>query len=232
MSTPRRLFITGTDTGVGKTWVTVRLLEAARERGLPACGYKPIASGAERHGQGWANEDALALQAVSWGSPGYEQVNPLLLREAVAPHLAARSEGQVIDTARLSAGLERLPAGHALCLIEGAGGWLTPLDERRSYADWVVEQGWPVVLVVALRLGCLNHAQLSVAAIQARAPLVGWIANLPDPTMPRWAENLDDLRQRLPVPLLGAFTDGAPAPVAATVLARLLDDPRPASDRR
>ncbi|HEX4895971.1 MAG TPA: dethiobiotin synthase [Solimonas sp.] len=214
----RSLFITGTDTGVGKTLASTALLRWARAQGLAAAGFKPVAAGCERVDGAWRNDDALRLQAESTGAPPYEQVNPCALPDAVAPHLAAQSAGTRIDIAALDAAHARLSASVQLLVIEGAGGWRVPLDEHGDFADWVTARGWPVVLVVGLRLGCLNHALLSAESIARGAPLAGWIANVLPPEQPRWQDNLETLRRRLPAPLLGCIPMGADIATAAAAL--------------
>lgn len=207
-------FITGTDTGVGKTHASCALLHALRGRGIDACGYKPVASGCARTADGLRNDDALALLAASGGGERYEAINPVALEPAIAPHLAARQAGRSIDWTTLDAGHAALAARHRTVLVEGAGGWLVPLDETRTFADWVAARGWPVILVVALRLGCINHALLSAEAIGRRTRLAGWIANRLPPEQPEWQENLSTIAARIEAPLLGCLPAG-PAPALA-----------------
>jgi dethiobiotin synthetase len=202
------LFVTGTDTGVGKTFVTCGLLRAARAAGIDAVGFKPVASGSRVTPQGLRNADALALiRAAGTRDEPYERINPVALHRAVAPHLAARAEGRRIDLRAIEAAHRRLAARHDLVLAEGAGGWQVPLDAQRTTADWVEAQGWPVLLVVGMRLGCLSHALLSAESIQRRSRLLGWVASVVPPRQPRLAENVADLAARMPVPLLG-IADG------------------------
>ncbi len=199
-------FVTGTDTGVGKSLVTAGLLRAAALRGLRSTGVKPLAAGAQWHGGGWRNDDALLLQAASSAALDYPATNPLLLHAAMAPHLAAAAEGVTLDAAVL-AGHCRAAAGHGhnLLLAEGAGGWLVPLNARETMADVAVLLGWPVVLVVGMRLGCLNHALLTAAAIRAAGlRLAGWVANTLSPVMPALAQNIATLDERLAAPRLGS----------------------------
>lgn len=199
----RTVFVTGTDTGVGKTRVACGLIRAARQAGIDAVGYKPVAAGCVHGAQGWRNEDALQLLDASGSVEDYERINPLALAEPIAPHLAARAQRLRIETDTLDAGHAYLAARHELVIVEGAGGWRVPLNEQTEFADWVRVQRWPVLLVVGLRLGCINHALLSVESIVARAPLLGWIANQLPPLQPRWQENLDALRSRIAAPCLG-----------------------------
>lgn len=217
----RTVFITGTDTGVGKTYVSSALLRAARAEGIDAVGYKPVASGCEPGPDGWRNEDALALQAAGSPEP-YEAINPVALPEAIAPHLAARAQGLRIDPAQLSAGHAALAARHELVLVEGAGGWRVPLNEELEFADWVSAQRWPVLLVVGLRLGCINHALLSIESISARTPLLGWVANALPPLQGNWQDNFDSLRQRIAAPCLGIIGPDDRPPVQAGPILRAL----------
>ncbi|WP_341675208.1 dethiobiotin synthase [Niveibacterium sp. SC-1] len=215
-------FVTGTDTGVGKTFTTCALLHHARQRGLVAVGYKPVAAGAEPHGEDLANEDALALQAA--GSSGFalSEINPFCLRAAVAPHIAAAEEGVSLDIGTMHHGYQRLAARADLVLVEGAGGFCVPLDDTHDTADLARALALPVLMVVGMRLGCINHALLTAEAIAARGlKLAGWYANSPQADMPRLAENLQALRQRLPAPLLGVVPHLSQGPAAATTQVQL-----------
>jgi dethiobiotin synthetase len=201
-------FVTGTDTGVGKTFVTCTMLEAANRLGLRTLALKPVAAGAERYPDGMKNEDAVALQKHASLSVSYAQVNPVLLHAPIAPHIAANQEGRKVTVARL-AGLCRgaLMTPHDLSFIEGAGGWLVPLNSREVLADLALALNTPVILVIGLRLGCLNHALLTAGAIRQRgAVLAGWVANQcgQDP-MPVQQENLLSLNAALGAPWLGTI---------------------------
>ncbi|MES0874877.1 dethiobiotin synthase [Sinimarinibacterium thermocellulolyticum] len=215
---PRTIFVTGTDTGVGKTHASCALLRRARRKGLRACGYKPVASGCERTAEGLRNADALALLAESAPGLAYAQVNPYPLEPPIAPHVAARDAGVRLDLAVLDAGHDALAATHELVLVEGAGGWRVPLHDTIGFDDWVAARGWPVVLVVAMRLGCINHALLSAESIVRRTHLLGWIANCMPPEMPRLQESLQTLRQRLPAPLIGVLPEGTDIQRASAAL--------------
>ena len=197
------VFITGTDTGVGKTHIACGLLRAARASGIDACGYKPVASGCRRTAQGLRNADALALQHAAGTQETYAAINPYAFAPAIAPHLAAAEAGVRIERPVLDRAHRDLARRHELLVIEGAGGWQVPLGKRWTFADWVASHDWPVVLVVGMRLGCLNHALLSADAIQRSARLIGWIASELPPRQPALEQNLADLVQRMPVPLLG-----------------------------
>lgn len=196
----RTLLITGTDTDAGKTYVACALLRRLRVDGLRVCGFKPVASGCIETEDGWRSADALALAEAAGSAVSYDDLNPYAFGPAIAPHLAAEEIGQRIDPERLVAAHARLAAAHHTVIAEGAGGWLTPLGPDLSLGDWVAAQGWPVLLVVQLRLGCLNHALLSAEAIQRRTRLAGWVANLADPSMPRLEANLASLSARLGPP--------------------------------
>jgi len=196
------IFVTGTDTGVGKTQVAVALVRALRTAGLRVGVMKPVASGCERSSAGLRNDDALALIAASGRNLPYAEVNPYAFEPPIAPHLAARAAGVVIDPTVLDAAYRRLAADCQVMVVEGAGGWRVPLTATLSFADWVSAHRWPVLLVVGLRLGCLNHAALSADAIAQQAPLLGWIANRLPPEQPEWAANVDTLQGLLGAPLL------------------------------
>ena len=200
-----RYFVTGTDTEIGKTWVSCRLLQQAASQGASCYGLKPVAAGCQSTPDGWHNEDALALmQAASLDLP-YELVNPVALQEPIAPHLAAASERRRISVDRLAGilrgTLHQYPA--ELVLVVGAGGWRVPLNERESWCDLVRELNLPVILVVGMKLGCINHALLSAEAIRRDgAMLAGWVANDLGQPMPMLEENLATLEAWLPAPRL------------------------------
>lgn len=200
----RSFFVTGTDTGVGKTLVTAALLHRLREEGAVVAGMKPIAAGAMDGPEGRANADALLLQAESSLRHPYATVNPCLFEPAIAPHIAAAEAGQPIDTGRIVAAHARLCAGAEVVLAEGAGGFLVPLDGGRSCAELPGLLGMEVLLVVGLRLGCLNHALLTAEAIATRGlAFAAWIGNCIDPDFPRREANIATLTARLPAPCLG-----------------------------
>lgn len=197
-------FLTGTDTEVGKTVASSALLQAASRAGLRTAGYKPVASGSKMTPDGIRNGDALALQRNSSLTLSYEEVNPLVFMEPTSPHIVSADTGQPIEFARLSSGLQALRDKADWVLVEGAGGWYTPLSEQQTYADWVRQEQLPVILVVGIKLGCINHALLSAEAIRnAGLPLAGWIANDIQPPGRRHQEYMATLQQRLPAPLLG-----------------------------
>lgn len=198
------IYITGTDTGVGKTVASCALLHAARGRGLRAMGMKPVASGCERIDGAWRNADALALQAASDPQPDYADLNPYALPLPLAPELAAREAGIAIELEPLRAAHARLQAQADLVVVEGVGGWAAPLSATLDQADLVRAFALPVVLVVGLRLGCLNHAYLTARAIAADGcRLAGWIATDIDPAMAHAHDNFELLSRRLPAPCWG-----------------------------
>ncbi len=197
-------FITGTDTEVGKTWVSCRLLERAREAGLSCYGLKPIAAGCEDTADGPRNEDALNLMAASSLSLPYDLVNPVALKAAIAPHIAARQEGRRISLSQLAGYVRGALSSHPadLVLVEGAGGWRVPLNDREMLSALAVELKLPVIQVVGMKLGCISHALLTAEAIQADGlRYTGTVANCFGEMDVR-EENLITLRQHLP----GAFT--------------------------
>ncbi len=197
-------FLTGTDTDVGKTLVSAALLQAANAAGLRTLGYKPVASGSEWQEGVLRNRDALILQRYSSVAVEYPRINPLTFEQPTSPHIASQREGREIRFTTLSAGLNTLQQDADWVLVEGAGGWLTPLSEQTLYADWVVQQQLPVILVVAMKLGCINHALLTQAAIlQSGLPLVGWVANSVSPDPHEYQSYLAYLQQHLACPLLG-----------------------------
>lgn len=196
------LFVTATDTDAGKTVVSVALLRGLASAGIAACGFKPVASGAEPHAGGLASADALALHAASAGGAGLAEINPLLFGPAIAPHLAAAALGRPIDPAALASAHARLAARYPVIVAEGAGGWLTPLSDTLLLGDWVAAEGWPVLLVVRIRLGCLNHALLTAEAIRTRGVrLAGWVANPAPPASAQAGEMIETLSHRLGPPL-------------------------------
>jgi dethiobiotin synthetase len=196
------IFITGTDTDAGKTYVAVALLQGLKALGYRTVAQKPVAAGVNAAG---FNTDALQLQQHATEPLSYELVNPYCLEDAVAPHLAAAKAELVIDSSILSKELQKLQNVNAdIALVEGAGGWLLPLDENCTMADWVTEQQLPVLLVVGMKLGCLNHALLTINEIERSGlKLLGWVANCIDPDMSYQQENISYLQHRLTAPCLG-----------------------------
>jgi dethiobiotin synthetase len=194
-------FITGTDTGVGKTLISCALLHAFAAQGRRVAGFKPVAAGCDANRQ---NDDAKALHTVSSQPLSYERVNPYCLHEAIAPHIAAQHENVRIEMPRILAAYRELAEQADVVIVEGAGGLLVPLNEQQDNADLALELGLPVILVTGMRLGCLNHALLTVEAIKARGlTLAGWVANVIDADMKCLEENISALQQRIAAPLLG-----------------------------
>jgi dethiobiotin synthetase len=217
-SEPGTLFVTGTDTGVGKTLIARALLLRLRAQGVRAAGFKPVASGARRTPEGLRNDDALDLLEASAPGLDYAAVNPYCFEPPIAPHLAAREAGVTIELATLDAAYRALARRHEHVVIEGAGGWRVPLDNELTFAEWVAAHRWPVLMVVAMRLGCLNHALLTAESVVRHTELCGWVANVPPPAPERLAENIATLRARLPAPLLGVVPSGASPKHAAAIL--------------
>ena len=197
-------FVTGTDTGVGKTLISSALLHALSQAGLNTVGMKPLAAGAEMRDGALYNDDVASLEAASSLSVPRELVVPYLLREPAAPHIAAALEHRTIDPQRLLQAYSQLSSEAEAVVVEGVGGFRVPLTEDFDTADLAEKLQLGVILVVGLRLGCLNHALLTAEAIAARGlTLVGWVANQIDPAMPHQQDNIDALRSRLSAPLLG-----------------------------
>jgi dethiobiotin synthetase len=208
-------FVAGTDTGVGKTLVACALLRRAAGEGRSAVGMKPVSAGGD--------EDAAALAAAGTVRADRALVNPYALREAIAPHIAAAREGVAVDLRRIRRCFDELKSQADVIVVEGVGGFRAPLSESQDAGDLAKMLALPVVLVVGLRLGCLNHALLTQEAIASRGlKLAGWVANRIDPGMERCDENVDFLRRALAAPLLGdvPFTaQGGAARIASAVSA-------------
>jgi dethiobiotin synthetase len=215
----RSVFIAGTDTGVGKTFATCALLHALRTTGLRAAGMKPVASGCTATAEGLRNDDALALIAASDPRPVYTDCNPLAFAEPVSPHLAAAAMREEVTLPPIVAAWTRLEASTDVVVVEGVGGWLAPLSDTLSANAIPQHLKLPVILVVGLKLGCLNHAQLTARAIAADGcNLLGWIGNRVDPDMLMPEENLASLRRLLPAPCLGVIEHAAGPDAAAAAL--------------
>jgi len=217
----RDFFVTGTDTGVGKTVAAAGLLHAWRLRGHAVAGLKPVASGSERTPAGLRNADAVVLQRESSQPWPYEVVNPYAFAPAIAPHLAAAEAGVEIGLGRIRGAFRRLQQGSEVVVVEGAGGFLVPLGPGWSMADLAGGLGLEVILVVGLRLGCLNHAFLTAEAILRRGlTFAGWIGSRVDPAFDRLDANVDCLREELPGPCIGIIAH-LPGPDAASAAACL-----------
>lgn len=224
--TANSCYITGTDTGIGKSVASAALLRALCARGLRAVGMKPVASGCESTPEGWRNEDALLLQQASDPMPAYADVNPYALPLPLAPELAAAAAGVELDLQTIIAAYGRLQSQVDAVVVEGVGGWAAPLSAALDQRDLVRALRLPVVMVVGLRLGCINHARLTARAIVADgADLVGWIANDIDPAMARMDDNFAILQRVLQAPCLGRlpYAPGAsPQSLAAAMDCEIL----------
>jgi dethiobiotin synthetase len=197
-------FITGTDTEVGKTHVTCLLLKFLTQHQRSAIGFKPIAAGAEEAFGQLVNEDALNIMESSNVHAKYKQINPICFEPPIAPHIAAQRVNKVITQIELNHHYkEILSVGAEFTLVEGAGGWSLPINDTEYLSDWVKAREIPVILVVGMKLGCLNHTLLTIQALKAQGvKCAGWVANEIDPNMSEFDANLESLKQRIDVPLL------------------------------
>jgi len=197
-------FITGTDTDIGKTVCTKALLQAANKQHKATLGYKPISAGCEATIDGLRNEDALTLQQHSSIQLPYSMINPVAYQQPIAPHIAAAEIDQAIDINLIDKGLSQLKQHNPdLLLIEGAGGWHLPINNKQLLSTWVVEQKIPVIVIVGLKLGCLNHALLTIESIRHSGGVIaGWIANHSQQNMPYVNENIATLKSFITEPLL------------------------------
>lgn len=194
-------FLTGTDTEIGKTFITCALLQHAAQRGLRAAGVKPVAAGTDADGR---NDDVENIRAASTVALADDILNPYCFSAAIAPHIAASEEGRRIEFATIQRACRQAMQQADLVIVEGVGGFRVPLGGDGDSADLAVALALPVILVVGMRLGCINHALLTAEAIAARGlTLAGWVANRIDPAMARFDENLATLQTLLPAPLLG-----------------------------
>jgi dethiobiotin synthetase len=210
-----KFFVAGTDTDVGKTFVSVGLLAAAQAKKMSCYGLKPVAAGCESNGEGLRNEDALKLMQSSSVKLSYQQVNPIVLEQPIAPHVAAKIEGKKLSAARI-VGFCRGTMLHKaeFVILEGAGGWRVPLNNRETMAEIPKQLSLPVILVVGLKLGCINHALLSVEAIlKDGLEIAGWVANQIDPDMQASEQSIETLTLAINAPLIGIvpFIQGSSA---------------------
>ena len=197
-------FITGTDTGVGKTTVTLGLMQALQQQGREVAAMKPVAAGCEVTPDGLRNEDALRLQLASSVVLDYDLVNPCAFAPPVAPHIGAEAAGETIEIDNIVNKYNEIKMRTECVLVEGAGGWLVPLNAQHTLADLARALGLDVILVVGLQLGCLNHALLSAESIQAHGcRLAGWVANRLPGDMAEVEANIEALSTRLGCPLIG-----------------------------
>ncbi len=201
----RTYFITGTDTGVGKTLVTSALLQAVNSAGLESAAIKPVAAGCVQLEEGLRNEDAMFLQEHMSLELTYDEINPIALEPAIAPHIAAAEADINISVDELAEHCRSVAKNADVLLIEGAGGWRVPLNDSETLADLAIAMNAPVILVVALRLGCINHALLTAEAIRADGlQIAGWVGNTTsEEIMPSMGDNLLALRDRMNAPFLG-----------------------------
>lgn len=200
------IFITGTDTHIGKTFVSALLLKEYNALGLKTFAIKPIASGSQQNADDeWQNEDALCLQTHASIKKSYPIINPVALRDPIAPHLAARNMNLSLSKNSVKKTiLSSIQSNADINIIEGAGGWDVPINDAELFSDVICELNIPVILVVGIKLGCINHALLTYKNIIARnAPFIGWIANCVTPDMPYMNENITTLQQWLKHPCLG-----------------------------
>lgn len=211
-------FVTGTNTNVGKTLIACALLHGFAEQGRSVIGMKPVAAGLDKFG---LHEDVEHLIAASNVQADKQLINPYHFGDAIAPHIAAQHERVTIDLARVVASYTALSKQADVVIVEGAGGFVVPLNDAEDSADLAIQLGLPIILVVGMRLGCLNHALLTAQAIAARGlVLAGWVANCVEENMPVMGENIAALQQRIVAPLLGIVPYQAQpdAKVAATFL--------------
>jgi dethiobiotin synthetase len=202
----RGYFITGTDTGVGKTYVAQALVAAFAQQGVRVAGMKPVATGCTATPEGLRNDDALALQRVSNVRMPYELCNPYAYEPPIAPHIAAQRARRPIDLTRIAQCYSEIAARSDVVVVEGIGGWWVPLNGQATVADLARSLHLPVILVVGLRLGCLNHAALtSKAIVDSEVPFAGWIANHLSKDFDAAEENLATLRELIPAPRLGSL---------------------------
>lgn len=196
----KRLFVTGTDTDVGKTVVSRALLQTFAAQGRSAAGYKPIAASCQETSEGFQNRDALVLQASSTMPLSYNEINPITCIDEVF-HTPTTQD---IDYGVMSQGLEHLSSKADVVVVEGTGGWRVLMSDLRPYAEWVVQEQLPVILVVGIKLGCVSHALLTAQSIiNDGLPLLGWVANRINPGLAHYADTIDALEKRIPAPLLG-----------------------------
>ena len=196
-------FITGTDTNVGKTYVACKLIADYVAQGYKVIGMKPVAAGCELVDGAWVNEDVLKLEAASNVKAPRSLTNPYSFKEPIAPHIAAENENVNIEIKVIQQAFKQLADMVDIVIVEGAGGFLVPLNSEQTMADLAVSLDIPIILVVGMKLGCINHSLLTVEVIQARKlTLHGWVANAIDPNMQVAAENIATLEQRIKAPKL------------------------------
>jgi dethiobiotin synthetase len=197
-------FITGTDTEVGKTYATLALMQYVKRQGKTVLGMKPVAAGCELHDGKLKNEDALLLQKYASMQIDYDKINPYAYLQPVSPHIAGIDNPVNLD--RIGEALRTLQGLADIVLVEGAGGWYAPINDKQAISDLAQALALPVIMVVAIRLGCINHARLTYEAIRASGlPCAGWIANCTDPDMLSGKENIATITTIVDAPLLGVL---------------------------
>jgi dethiobiotin synthetase len=200
----RGFFITGTDTGIGKTRIAQGIMAALQNTGLTVAAMKPVSAGCEQTSAGLRNDDALQLMRQASIKLPYDLVNPYAFAPPIAPHIAADISGTEMKLEVIHCAYREIADQADIVIVEGAGGWLVPFTQSQTLADLAQALQLPVIMVVGLRLGCLNHALLTAESIRAHGlHLAGWVANRIDPDMPHAAENIATLRRHMPAPLLG-----------------------------
>jgi dethiobiotin synthetase len=217
------VFVTGTDTGVGKTLISCALLHALRAESKTAIGMKPVATGGVKTADGLISDDAILLQAASSQRLSTRLINPYPFAPPIAPHIAAQAAGVRIEIGRIVKACSELVKVCDVVVMEGVGGFRVPLNESQDTADLAVKVALPIILVVGMRLGCLNHALLTVEAITSRElKFAGWIANQAEAGMQAFTENVVALKERIPFPCLGAieFNERAKPEAIAKLLAQ------------
>jgi len=218
----RGVFIAGTDTGVGKTRVAAAMVRALARSGRRVTGMKPVAAGADPTPEGLRNADAVELAAAGNVSAPYVLTNPYCLPLPASPHIAAEEADICIESARIVQAYGELASQADVVVVEGAGGWLAPIGPAETMEDIAAALGLPVILVVGLRLGCLNHALLTARAIESRGlPFAGWVANAVEPAFEHAAANVAALERRLRAPLLDSVPFDQSAFASRVALARL-----------
>ena len=197
-------FITGTDTGVGKTCIALALMQQFKKQGKIVGAMKPVSAGCARTNDGLRNDDAILLQKESSIELPYEIVNPYAYQPPIAPHIAAQQIADYIGIDKVEQCYAQIDSKSEIVIVEGAGGWLVPINDKETMADIAIRLKLPVILVIGMRLGCLNHALLSIQSIKnSGLTLTGWIANHFQQEMRNYQDNIDSLKQRIPAPLLG-----------------------------
>lgn len=199
-------FVTGTDTEIGKTTTTVALMRAAKQLGYRVAGMKPVAAGCQPTAQGLRNDDAVKLMQEASVTIEYERVNPLAYQPSIAPHIAAAQSGEPIIIDSIISAYQHIASQAEVVFVEGIGGWAVPINDNQTMADVAKALGLPVILVVGIRLGCLNHALLTHESIVHKGcPLGGWVANRLESNNPVAEQNINYLQQALPIPFLGTI---------------------------